>query len=409
MILRRYDPDKDEQAAHRIWREVGWIEPGKEQEQIMDLYLSCSRATVAEVHGEAECLVLSTPGTVCYLDQELVLNALTGVTTSRVARKQGLASRLVARVLAEEAATGAHVAGLGMFEQGYYDQLGFGTGGYEHWIGLDPALLKVRTKARIPRRMGMDDWASLHTARLARKRGHGACNLLPAEITRADMLWSKGFGLGYRDGPGDTLSHFIWAKPKGELGPYSIECLAYRTDEQFLELLALIKSLGDQVRLVRMREPPGIQMQDLLRQPFKQRQISAKSDFAAGIRASAYWQMRICDLFACLERTHLWGDDLRFSLKLRDPVERFLGEDAPWRGVGGDYVVTLGAQSAVERGTDQTLPTLAASVNAFTRLWLGVRPASGLAITDELSGPRDLLDRLDRILRLPEPKPDWDY
>jgi hypothetical protein len=38
-----------------------------------------------------------------------------------------------------------------------------------------------------------------------------------------------------------------------------------------------------------------------------------------------------------------------------------------------------------------------------------VRPATGLAITDELSGPSILLSQLDRCLKLPEPKPDWDF
>jgi hypothetical protein len=48
-------------------------------------------------------------------------------------------------------------------------------------------------------------------------------------------------------------------------------------------------------------------------------------------------------------------------------------------------------------------------VNAFSRLWLGVRPASGLAVTDDLAGPSALLEQLDRVLLLPEPKPDWDF
>ena len=46
---------------------------------------------------------------------------------------------------------------------------------------------------------------------------------------------------------------------------------------------------------------------------------------------------------------------------------------------------------------------------AFTRLWLGVRPATGLAITDDLHGPDDLLDALDERLRLPEPVADWAF
>ena len=46
-----------------------------------------------------------------------------------------------------------------------------------------------------------------------------------------------------------------------------------------------------------------------------------------------------------------------------------------------------------------TRPTLTATVNAFTRLWLGVRPATGLAVTDDLSGPPELLQQLDQLAR----------
>jgi hypothetical protein len=100
---------------------------------------------------------------------------------------------------------------------------------------------------------------------------------------------------------------------------------------------------------------------------------------------------------------------VRFNLELQDPIERYLGEDVPWRGTGGDYVVTLGPTSSAERGRDGTLPSLRASVGAFTRLWLGVCPASGLAVTDELDGPSELLASLERLLRLPQPYIDWDF
>ena len=46
--------------------------------------------------------------------------------------------------------------------------------------------------------------------------------------------------------------------------------------------------------------------------------------------------------------------------------------------------MTLGEQCAAEPGRDAGLPDLRASINAFTRLWLGVRPATGLSITDQL-------------------------
>jgi hypothetical protein len=48
-------------------------------------------------------------------------------------------------------------------------------------------------------------------------------------------------------------------------------------------------------------------------------------------------------------------------------------------------------------------------VGAFTRMWLGVCPATRLAVTDNLRGPQGLLDDLDRILCIPEPHPDWDF
>lgn len=409
MIFREYNPETDREAVLRIWKEVSWIEDSQ-QEEIADIFIAGCRGFVAQVGGAAECFVNTTPATMRYLDQDLTFSAVAGVTTSRVARKQGLASRLTARAVAADAADGVLVAGLGIFEQGFYNQLGFGSGGYEHWISFDPARLRVAVNPRIPRRVAAADWAAVHASRLARLRGHGGCNLLSPEITRAEMMWAKsGFGLGYYDGPKGELTHHVWCKAEGEHGPYSVYWMSYQTANQFLELMALLRNLGDQVRLVKMREPPGIQLQDMLQQPFKHRQMTEKSKFEGRMHASAYWQMRMCDLLGCLERTHLRCDELRFNLKLADPIERYLDDDTPWRGVGGDYVVALGSSSGAEPGADDGLPTLAASVGAFTRLWLGVRPATGLAVTDELDGPPELLERLDWALLLPEPKPDWDF
>ncbi len=412
MEYRAYDPARDKKAAHRIWYETGWLEPGKaEHEEAMDLFVAGGRALVADVHGEAECLVLTAPGYVRYLDDDLPFSCVTAVTTSRVARKQGLAKRLTAAAVAADAADGALVCGLGMFEQGYYEQLGFGTGGYEHWFAFDPARLNVAAKPRVPRRLAADDWESAHRARLVRLRRHGGCNLTPPGLTRAEMIWTKnGFGLGYADGPGAELSHYLWcAAEPAEEGPYTVNWMAYQTPDQFVELMALVKSLGDQVRLVKMREPAGIQLQDLLERPFQLHTLTEKSKYEHKISAAAYWQMRILDVPGCLERTKLSREGVRFNLKLADPIIEHLDEDAPWRGVAGDYVVSLGPRSAAERAVDPALPTLTASVGAFTRIWLGVRPATGLAVTDDISGPPELLEALDATLRLPDPKPDWDF
>ena len=410
MDYRTYDPAKDKEAIHRIWQEIGWLEDDKTKRAALDRFVEAGQALVADIRGAAECLALTMPGLIRYLRDDLPLCAVTGVTTSRIARKQGFASRLTARAVANEAAEGALVAALGIFDQGFYNQLGFGNGSYEHWAAFDPAMLLVEAEFRAPRRLKRDDWAAIHRSRLARPRKHGGCNLLPAEITRAELDWSDhGFGLGYFDGPNGELTHHFWGTVKDEHGPCNISWMTYRTPAQFLELLALIKSLGDQVHLVQMDEPPGIQLQDLLKQPFKHRRVSRGGKFEHRMGATAYWQVRICDVAGCLAKTHLRGESVRFNLKLYDPIERYLDEDAPWRGVTGDYVVTLGPESNAERGADAALPVLAASVGAFTRLWLGIGPATGLTITDDLSGPPDLLETLDWVLRLPRPKLDWDF
>jgi predicted acetyltransferase len=410
MKFRGYDPDRDKKAVVRIWREIGWLEK-KEHEKAMDAVLKSGRTLVAEVNGEAECMVNTAPGTLRYLDEDLDAYLITGVATSRIARKRGLASTLTAKALAQGANSGMKVALLGIFEQGYYNQLGFGNGSYEHWCTFDPADLNVDLRPPVPTRITIKDWKMVHHSRLARLRRHGTCSLTSPKLTQAEMLWSdNGFGLGYIDVASGELTHHFWCSTTAvETGPYTIRWMAYRTKEELLELLALLKQLGDQVHSVKLCDPPGIQLQDLLDQPFKAREITSKSQHESRMSASAYWQARIIDLPGCLEQTRLPGDTVRFNLVLTDPVERFFDEESNWNGVAGDYIVTLGPSSSAEPGRKKGLPLLNASINAFTRLWLGVRPVTGLAWTDELSGPQDLLAQLDTALRLPTPQTDWDF
>lgn len=407
MDYRYYQPERDKSAAHRMLKEAGWTEEGKEE--VNDLIMEAGRGLVIDLRGEPECMVITAPGAINYLEVDLPLSAVTGVITSYIARKQGLATQLTAHALAEEAAEGALVAGLGMFDQGFYNRLGFGTGSYEHLASFDPSTLLVGTKARVPHRITVEDWEAVHASRWRRRRYHGACSLKPTALTQAEMKFSEGFGLGYYDDRG-KLTHHFWGKAKDEHGPYSIWWVAYQTPEQFRELMALLKNLSDQVYLIRMKEPPDIRLQDMLSQPFKVRQMTEKAKFESRMRAWAYWQARILDLAGCLAQTHLPGKEVRFNLKLHDPIAHYLAEsDAPWQGISGEYVVTLGPSSSAEPGAAQDLPTLSASVGAFTRLWLGIAPASSLVITDELVGPTALLKKLDWLLRLPQPSLDWDF
>jgi len=409
--LRPYDPDRDREAAIRIWREVGWIESETHEKALDSLLGGCAVRRVGEVNGTAECLVNTTRGSLRYVDEELALSCVTGVTTSRTARRAGLAKRLLAQALAEDAANGAVASELGAFDQGFYDQLGFGTGTLEPFYSLDPQSLRPHGECRVPVRLTVDDGEDIHGCRLARRRGHGAVNVLALGSTQAELLYAEnGFGFGFRNGADGRLTHHAWLSAKDvESGPYSVWWMAFRTSEQFHELLAVMRSWGDQVHLVRLAQPPGIQLQDLIERPMRSRRQTEEGKHEVRVTAAAYWQIRILDLVRCLEDTHLEGVEVRFNLTLEDPIAAYLESDASWRGLGGEYVVTLGPSSSAVAGSRIGLPYLRATVGAFSRMWLGVLPASALAWTDRLSGPPELLDALDRILRLPPPHPDWEF
>ena len=404
-----YDHERDFKAVLRIHREVGWVENKAQAKALEKLAPRCA-GLVFPVRGEAECAVFTSPGAMRFQDEDLDMSAVLAVTTSRVARKLGAAKRLTARALADAAAAGHDIAMLGMFEQGFYDRLGFGTGAYANVVRFDPATLTVDAPFRPPRRLERRDWRKIHRAMHERARGHGGCVLHEPRVTHSDMAHDNLVALGYFDGPDETLSHFFCGEAKNEHGPYDVYAYAYQTPEQLFELLAVMKSLADQVSSFAMIEPAEIQLQDLLRQPFRHRRGGEGSKHAGFHRANAYWQARILNLAQCMAKTRLAGEPVDFRLRLRDPVAECLDDDCPWRGVAGDYSVTLGEQSRCtpdEGAQDQ--PTLTASVGAFTRMWLGVRPASSLALTDDLRGDARLLRDLDRLLRLPPPQPGWDF
>lgn len=203
MDIRAYDSEKDLVGVQRIWREVGWIDAGDDdQAKALEAFAAEYDGLVAEIDGSPECYVATGSGSIRYLANDLPLSVVTAVTTSHVARRQGLAKKLAAQSIARDAIAGAAVSALGMFDQGYYNQLGFGTGTYEYWHSVDPASIRVPVDARPPKRLGKDDWEAIHQSRLSRKRGHGSCSVDSGVATKAEMLWaSNGYGLGYADGP----------------------------------------------------------------------------------------------------------------------------------------------------------------------------------------------------------------
>jgi len=113
VIIRPYHPKQDEEAVLSVFEEAGWREKEKKQDQAWRLYLKSVQSWVAAADGRAESATTTVPGTLRYLTEDLPFCAVTAVVTSRTARKQGLASRVTARAIAEAAAEGALVAGLG--------------------------------------------------------------------------------------------------------------------------------------------------------------------------------------------------------------------------------------------------------------------------------------------------------
>lgn len=407
---RELDLARDGDALARIWREIGWLEDPDKGDAVRTFY-EVGDTLVADVNGAAECAVKVCPGAVAHQQQRLSMAAVTAVTTSHVARKQGLATELTAAALSRAGAAGYATAGLGMFEQGYYDRFGFGTMSYESEIAVDPAMLQVRSGFRPPLRFSLDDADDMHAALLRRLRGHGGCSVDVPNTFRGELqMESDWFALGYRDSANaDRISHFLIVSGDDEHGPYRVDWLSYESLDQLMELMALIASLGEQVATVHVTEPAHLHLQDLIRQPFRRLIISRGGGHASLHRSLAYWQLRILDPAACLARTQLQGPSVRFNLALTDPLEELLPVDAPWRGCGGEWRIELGASSSATVGHEAGLPTLQASVGAFTRLWMGVRAASVLRLSDDLDGDESLITALDDAIRLPPTRAGYEF
>ena len=124
--------------------------------------------------------------------------------------------------------------------------------------------------------------------------------------------------------------------------------------------------------------------------------------------AAAWWQARICDVEAAVAAVSVPGRPVRFVAELSDPVEALLPEGSAWRGCGGVYTISLGESSSATRGAADGLPVLRATINDFSRLWLGAANAAGLAMAGRIEAPRHLVDELHRLMRLPKPMLDWD-
>lgn len=405
---RAYDEERDLDALTRMWREVGWIDRDDDDDVVgLQEFLAAAPTSVADVRGDAECAVSRSTGSIRHEDTDLPLCIVAAVTTSHVGRRQGLASGLVAETLAAGVQEGAAVAALGMFDQGFYDRFGFGTSGYAHRWTFDPATLKVPVPEDPPVRLSIDDADEMHALLVRRGRGHGSVVVDPVDALRAELRWMDDlFALGFRADDG-RLTSFVAGSAKDEFGPYEIEWMAYEDAGALLDLIGLLRALGDQVGCVIINaEPVEIQLQDLLETPMRARRAFRRAGGSeVAHEAFAEQQIRILDLRACVEAVRLRTPTVVFGLRLTDPLADIAG--TPWSGVGGEYTVRFGPESTLIDGFEPGLPILDASINAFSRLWMGERPASSLALTDLLDGPAGLLGDLDRSLRLPRSFAGW--
>ncbi len=405
--IRRYDEELDLDAVARIWQEVGWLS-SLDKLPALKTYLAAAHTEVGLLADEAECMVQWAPGTIRYQATDLELCAITGVTTSHIGRKQGFASNMTARALDQGRASGCAVAALGMFEQGFYDLLGFGTATYDHRLTFDPSALMVEhVPYRPPVRITINESADIHQAMAGRMLSHGSVVVAPPGLVEGDIgFGDKPFALGYRDDNG-TLTHFIYGDLKGEYGPWRIHAIAYQNNQQLLELLRLMRELSDQIRSVRIMEPVHVQLQALLRNPIRELARSERSDHESSNQSIAWWQLRILDLEASVAARNWVGEPVRFNLTLTDPLEKRLS--GSWQGAAGDYTITIGAPSHATRGHTAGLPRLSAGVGSFTRLWFGVMPPSAIAVSDRIDAPDELLAALDDALLLPKPVPGWSF
>lgn len=417
METKRYDSETDRDGVLRIFREIGWSKGTEEAGKRWAEFAEKGRTHLAVVNGQPECLAVNLDGTFRHMNVEMPLSVVGAVATSHVARRQHLASGLTALAVATDAIEeGAILSILGIFDQGFYDRLGYGTGSYMNFMRIDPEHLKVSRDPRPPIRLTADDAERVHANRLVRVRKHGAVSLTDPVSTWHDMDGAtNGFGLGYEDPKTGEITHHIWCGANNmNGGPYNVHWHAFRNREEFLELMAVLSGLGDQVQMFTMPEPPGVQMQDLLRRPFRRNQLAQKTDVETRNSAIAWWQIRMNDVPACIGRTRLPNTEpVSFNLTLTDPISDHLDDEIreKWSGVAGNYAVSLGPKSECQAGGHALgLPVMKTSVNTFTRMWAGVRSPTGLSYTcEDLEAPADLLAKLDRALNLPSPEVDWGF
>ncbi len=414
--LTEFDFDRDMDAVLAMWKEVGWNNGEDRQESYIREFFQANdgRSLVALLNGRAESVAHRTLGSIRYGDdRELSAGAVTAVTTSRIGRRLRAASRLTAWSVAELGEDGCAVALIGMFEQGFYDRFGFGVGPYELLVWAYPGSLQVPRPYRTPERFDFDDHSEeLYAAVVSRHRTHGGVLMGGERATKTLVMMDQESSIyGYRtDG---VISHWVAVEHKGEHGPDRVVAWAYQTPEQCLDLLRLVQEWSDQTDLIRFVEPAWLQMQDLIHEPGHNYRRTKGSTSHVRTEADAWWQIRILDLPTCIGAMVPAAEPFEVVVDLNDPVAEHLvdaGFGGSWQPVGGTWRLSFGGTNSAERIGDDVAADLTTTVNALSRWWLGVLPASVLGVIGQMEADSSTLARLDQMtVHLPRPQPGWDF
>ncbi|MFW2382020.1 MAG: GNAT family N-acetyltransferase [Acidimicrobiales bacterium] len=417
--LVRFDDERDMESVLRVWTETGWFDgEDRQKAQIKEFFqANDGRSLVALLDGDAESVVHCTLGSMRYgtvpVCRELSVGAITAVTTSRIARKLGAASRLTARTIAEMGDDGAAIALLGMFEQGFYDRFGFGVGPYEIKVFAYPGSLRVPAEYRTPERFDFEHHSDeLHDSVVNRYRTHGGVVIGGERSTTTAVNLDYEVSIyGYRtDG---AISHWMALEHSGETGPDRVVAWAYQSPEQCLELLRVIQEWGDQVDLIRFIEPPWMQAQDFDSEPGHNYRRTKGTKVHVRTEADAWWQIRIVDIETCIAAMAPVSEPFEVVVEIDDPVEHHLtgsGYSGSWKPLTGMWRFSFGESHSAERVTDAPNLDLRTSINALSRWWLGVLPATALGVTGQMDADHSTLARLDRLTaHLPRPHPGWDF
>lgn len=410
MGIAVYDPSLHLEDCLLTWKDAGWLAKGLEK--AAEEFIGAGSALVGLENGKAVALATSGKGSFhhCLHGGELPFCAVKSVNVAFHGRKLGYAARLTSALLAEAGERGDACAGLGMFEQGFYDRLGFANMPYWNSLQLRPSDIAIQGEmSSRPVRLAAEDWEEIHRNRTQRYRCHGSLNLSSA-TTKASIGFSPGcFALGFRNRAGELTHHVFFEKISGEHGPALTGWLVFSNHEQFRDLMILLKSMGDQIDLVRISEPPGLQLQSLVKKPLsaRRRTLSAPRE-RAEVRSLAWTQCRILSPTGCIDGMNCPGKPCSFNLILHDPIEEHLEGRGSWRGCSGEYTVNLSSGSCVESGLSRGLQLLECSVNAFSMLWSGSTRASLLPYLFSVNAPVELLEDIEQSMPMPEPFYDWE-